>query len=468
MFHLLGLRVTQVVNGSAVVSLPLSPWLMHPDGVLEIGLLADVACGIAADTVLEPGAMIVPLDVGYRPLRRVDEQARWLVARAHVIRSSSDWVYVEGQVEDGQGRAVAHVSAHAAVQPVRFQVPDEVSAFETVELPSYPTQDPHRRPLPPEKQAVIAQFHEHGCVATFRAIADGDAPLPPLYSLLGVRPVEASEGAVTTELVTSGWVRSVDPTNLNGAYLRTQAVSTGAAAIWTLAPSGHWPAILNFHTLFVDSAPADGRRIQAHATAEHHGQNLVHATVVTSDGTRRLAVSHLSAQLRGTARPLRPRRSRALATVLFTDLVDSTAAAKQLGDERWRQLLERHERLLRHHLDDHGGRQVKMTGDGLLATFDSPTAAVECACAIRDDVQRLGLEVRAGVHTGEVEMIGGDIAGITVHVAARIEAVAMAGQVWVSGTVRSLTHGSGLGFKDEGTHGLKGVDERMQLYSVVA
>lgn len=468
MFHLLGVRITQVVNGSAVVSLPLSPWLMHPDGVLEIGFLADVACGVAADTVLEPGAVIVPVDVGYRPLRRVDEHARWLVARAHVVRSSSDWVYVEGQVEDGQGRGVAHVSAHVAVRPVQFPVPDQVPAFESVELPSYPTEDPHRRRLPSEKQAVITEFHERGCVATFQAIADGEAPLPPLYSLMGIRPVRAGEAAVTTELVTSGWVRSVDPTNVDGAYLRTQAVSTGAAAIWTVTPTSHWPAILNFHTLFVDSAPADGRRIQARATAEHHGQDLVHATIVTSDDTRTLAVSHVSAQLRRSARPLQPRRSRALATVLFTDLVDSTAAAGQLGDERWRQLLERHEQLLRHHLDDHRGRQVKMTGDGLLATFDSPTAAVACACAIRDDVRRLGLEARAGVHTGEIETMGGDIAGITVHVAARIEAVAAAGHVWVSGTVKSLTDGSGLGFKDEGLHTLKGVDDPMQLYSVVA
>ena len=163
-----------------------------------------------------------------------------------------------------------------------------------------------------------------------------------------------------------------------------------------------------------------------------------------------------------------PATQRVLATVLFTDIVDSTRMATELGDARWRELLERHQELTREQLRRFEGREVKTTGDGFLATFEGPTRAAECARAIADAMPALGIEVRAGLHTGEVELIGDDVGGIAVHVAARIAALAGPGEVLASRTVRDLAVGSGVGFDPAGRHALKGVPEEWEVYRVAA
>ena len=157
---------------------------------------------------------------------------------------------------------------------------------------------------------------------------------------------------------------------------------------------------------------------------------------------------------------------RALATVLFTDIVSSTARASALGDRRWREVLAEHDAVSRHELERHRGRLVKSTGDGLLASFDGPARAIRSACAIRDRVGRLGIDIRSGVHTGECELIGDDIGGVAVHIAARVSAQAEAGEVLVSRTVKDLVTGSGIEFDDRGEHSLKGVPEPWRLYAV--
>ena len=163
-----------------------------------------------------------------------------------------------------------------------------------------------------------------------------------------------------------------------------------------------------------------------------------------------------------------PKTDRVLATVLFTDIVDSTRLATEMGDSRWRDLLERHQELVRRHLERFGGREIKTTGDGLLATFDGPTRAVECARAIVADAPSIGVEVRAGIHTGEVELMGDDVGGIAVHVAARISALAEGRTVLVSRTVRDLVIGSGIDFDPCGSHSLKGVADEWEVYTVTA
>lgn len=154
---------------------------------------------------------------------------------------------------------------------------------------------------------------------------------------------------------------------------------------------------------------------------------------------------------------------RALATVLLTDIVGSTETATRVGDESWRQLLDAHDEVVGDVVGLYGGRAVKSTGDGVLATFDSPSRALECAKALRDRVHALGLELRAGAHTGEIELRGNDIGGIAVHLAARVEASAAPGEVLVSRTVRDLVAGGGFSFDDRGTHELKGVDGTWEL-----
>ncbi len=161
-----------------------------------------------------------------------------------------------------------------------------------------------------------------------------------------------------------------------------------------------------------------------------------------------------------------PAPERVLATVLFTDIVDSTRLAGELGDRRWRELLAEHQELTRGQLRRFEGREIKTTGDGFLATFDGPTRAAECARAIAVAMPALGIEVRAGLHTGEVELIGEDVGGIAVHVAARISALAEGRQVLASRTVRDLAVGSGVVFNPAGTHTLKGVADEWEVYSV--
>jgi class 3 adenylate cyclase len=166
------------------------------------------------------------------------------------------------------------------------------------------------------------------------------------------------------------------------------------------------------------------------------------------------------------ARPV-PGADRVLATVLFTDIVDSTAKASELGDQEWKRLLQRHHEAVRRALERFRGQEVDTAGDGFLATFDGPARAVHAARAIRDAVRPLGLEIRAGVHTGEVELAGRDIAGIAVHTGARVAALAAPSEVLVSSTVKDLVAGSGIEFEERGEHELKGVPGTWRLYAVL-
>ena len=157
---------------------------------------------------------------------------------------------------------------------------------------------------------------------------------------------------------------------------------------------------------------------------------------------------------------------RVLATVLFTDIVGSTEHASRIGDRRWKELLVAHDALLGAEVVRFRGRMVKSTGDGVLATFDGPGRAIRCACAIRDSVRSLGLDTRAGLHTGEIELRGDDVAGVAVHIGARVSALAGPGEVLVSSTVKDLVAGSGIEFEERGEHELKGVPGSWKLYAV--
>jgi class 3 adenylate cyclase/pimeloyl-ACP methyl ester carboxylesterase len=159
---------------------------------------------------------------------------------------------------------------------------------------------------------------------------------------------------------------------------------------------------------------------------------------------------------------------RVLATVLFTDIVDSTRRAAKMGDRDWRALLDAHDVIVRAQLGRFRGREVNTSGDGFLAMFDGPQRAIRCAMAIRDAVQSLGIHVRAGLHTGECEVRGDDIGGIAVHIGARVSALAGANDVLVSSTLRDLVIGSGLEFDDRGAHELKGVPGEWRLFAVAS
>lgn len=158
---------------------------------------------------------------------------------------------------------------------------------------------------------------------------------------------------------------------------------------------------------------------------------------------------------------------RILATVMFTDIVGSTERAAALGDSRWRDLVGRHDALVRRELERHRGQPIKTLGDGFLATFDGPARGVRCAQAIADGVRSLGIEIRAGLHTGECELVGDDVAGMAVNIGARVASLAGAGEVLVSGTVKDLVVGSGIEFAERGEHQLKGVPGEWRLFSAL-
>lgn len=166
------------------------------------------------------------------------------------------------------------------------------------------------------------------------------------------------------------------------------------------------------------------------------------------------------------SRPVEP-SDRVLATVLFTDIVESTKRARELGDRAWHELLTKHDKIVRAELGRYGGREIKTLGDGFLATFDGPARAVRCASAIVETIPAIGINVRAGLHIGEIEATVNDVNGISVHVAARVVATAAANKVLVSSTVKDLVAGSNIKFQDQGSRTFKGLDDKIRLFEVV-
>jgi class 3 adenylate cyclase len=217
------------------------------------------------------------------------------------------------------------------------------------------------------------------------------------------------------------------------------------------------------------------RRGDRHVTGGHArylAERIPHARLVELDGDDHewfagdsdRVLDEIESFLTGQ-RAARP-TNRVLSTVLFTDIVGSTERAAVLGDEAWTTALSAHNRVVERHVAGARGAVVKFTGDGALATFDSPARAINCACAIRDAVQNLGLSIRAGLHTGEVEMVDSDVHGIAVHIAARTMALAGPGEVLVSGAIPPLVLGSRITFDGRGSHELKGVPDSWPVLAV--
>ncbi len=182
-------------------------------------------------------------------------------------------------------------------------------------------------------------------------------------------------------------------------------------------------------------------------------------------GDAEVLLDEIQEFLTGTRSAVVP--DRVLGTMLFTDIVGSTERAAELGNQRWADLNQAHFKILRRELERYRGHEIHTTGDGILATFDGPARAVRCGSAMSEAVRQLGIEIRVGLHTGEYELIGNDIAGVAIHIAARVMSKASANEVWVSSTVKDLIAGAGIDFQDRGTHALKGVPGEWHLYQVL-
>ena len=255
-------------------------------------------------------------------------------------------------------------------------------------------------------------------------------------------------------------------------YLRRSASPGAAVALMRMntqidvrdvLPTIRVPTLVLHRTGDRDVNVEEGRWIAAQIPGAKHVELDGDAHLVWAGDTDAI-VDEVEEFLTGGRRA--PEPDRVLSTVLFSDIVGSTTQAAALGDRRWRGLLEQHRALVRRELVRFRGIEVDTAGDGFLATFDGPARAVRCATAIRSAVRDLGLEVTAGVHTGEVERLDGGITGIAVHTGARVAAVAKSGEVLVSSTVKELVAGSGLEFVDRGMHELKGVPGEWRLYAV--
>jgi class 3 adenylate cyclase/pimeloyl-ACP methyl ester carboxylesterase len=283
------------------------------------------------------------------------------------------------------------------------------------------------------------------------------ATLDPAVILADVAPREATDAS------TVGWWRMLFWSAASPAESYDQISAMGPVDIRRLLGSVQAPVLVLHRS---------GDRAADVRASRYLAQRLPNARLVELPGEDHFpffgdqdAVVALTQEFLTGATPVVD-PDRVLATVLFTDLVDSTSRAAELGDRRWHRLLEQHQQVVRRQLVRFRGREVKTTGDGFLATFDGPARAIRAADAIRAELRELGLEVRVGLHTGECELLGKDIGGIAVHIAARVLAQAGAGEIWCSRTVKDLVAGAGFAFTDRGSYRLKGVPDPWQLFAV--
>jgi class 3 adenylate cyclase len=322
----------------------------------------------------------------------------------------------------------------------------------------------------PERIIALATF---GCTA--KRIRSDDYPWAPTWEARQ-RAFAYVEQNWRTGLGWEEMAPSLDSVQLTelGRYYR-RCASPGAAValmkmnthvdVRAVLPSIRVPTVVMHRTEDTDAKVEEGRyiasRIPCARFVEFPGADHAWWTL------DRDAILDEIEELVTGVRPA-PEPNRVLATVLFTDLVGSTERLRELGDHRWAELLERHHSAVRRELVRFRGREIDNAGDSFLAIFDGPARAVRCAVAIREAIRGLGLELRAGVHTGECELLGRQVAGIAVHTGARVAGLAAAGEVLVSSTVRDLVSGSGIDFEERGEHQLKGVAGRWRLYAVAA
>lgn len=464
--HLLGITLTQAGPGTATASMPAVAGLLgSPAGAAQPLVLLEMALRSAALAGAPAGTQVDTATLSASYLRSAGPDSGSFVARARVVNSGRAFTLVEGVVEDISGRSLLQGIASMFVRPIVPTPPPLSGDLKPVHPPVYETPDPYARPIqawtPDPTQSYLSALQ-----GTVR----GEGPAPPWLEVFGVRMLDVTEGRVSVVMPASEWFCNLRRTIAPGVLAYLALVGLMAAPA-TVTPVGQLPAALSINFTFLRSVEPDGRDLLARATLTHHADNLVVTTVEVTDGDgNNVVLGQQSAVMRPywPSREPGDRAERMLATVLFTDIVGSTELTERLGDAEWHKLLSRHHALIRSELATFNGREIKTTGDGFLATFDSPGKALQCARAIRDGVGRLGLAVRAGLHTGECEVSGADVAGIAVHIASRVQSLAGAGEVLVSGTVRDLVAGSALRFEDRGRHCLKGIEGEWPLFAVTS
>jgi class 3 adenylate cyclase len=310
-------------------------------------------------------------------------------------------------------------------------------------------------------------FESHDPLAIAAMMARGELPRPPVWEIIGLRDVELEDRRSRIAMQTSDWLCWRSRDRISPAVVAMLVYRALVTCPYSEIRGSDRLGVLAVNFSQLAEVANDGTDLVAEGrVTDREGDFVFTKATVTDARGRRVAVGqHAMLLLRPRPRPHQPATT-VVTTVVFTDLVASTETAADLGDQRWGELLARHHTLIRRHLDQFDGREVKTTGDGFLAVFDDPAQAVECALRLRATVRGMGWELKVGLHTGRCELSDGDVAGIAVHVAARVLQAAEPGDVLVSGTIRDVLLGSDFKFEDRGRHRLKGIDGEWSLFAV--
>jgi class 3 adenylate cyclase len=462
--RLTGFGIGHVSTGRLTGTLKASGHLVFPPAY-NLSALSTQALHAASDTAVDAGMALDPITISVQYFRPPRPQPGNFLAHARVMNSSSVFVACTAELEDPVGRLVGFASSQWGIRRIEPPPPSAPASIEPAGDAVYSTPDPPDRPsvgglVPGDLQA------RYNGLELSRMIMAGELPPLPAMHTFGARWISVDEGTVRTVMPASEWFgnrsHTVDPAAIESLL----NFASTSAALTMLAP-GESVAGLEQTTRFLREVPTDGRELSSRGKVAHRANNIMtlDAEAFDADG-QTIAVQSITYAMLDPRMNQHVEPERVLATLLFTDIVGSTLHAERMGDAPWRSLLEEHHSLVRRELGAHRGREVKTIGDGFLARFDSPASAIRAARAIRDGVKRLHLEVRGGVHTGECEVHGTDLAGIAIHIAARIVALAGPSEILVSQTVRDLAAGSGIRFAARGRQKLKGVEGDFELFSL--
>ena len=461
--RLLGMRTTHVAAGTVTIAMPASEACVATNGQLEFVPLLMRALESASSTALAAGMDAVPLCFRIEPFRPALPRAGNLLARARVVNSSNLFIFAEVQVDDPDGRHIAQGSLRSALRRVEPAPPPPPETMKLVEEPVYETPDPYLRSFPGNRISDERLQHEDGSAV----VRNQRSPIVLLY---GLRTEELATGSAVVTMPASEWFCALG-TDVSPQIIAALADMAGWSAGLTLRHAGQSMVGLDGVMRFLRPVRADGRRLTAEAVFTEPAANLFVCDTKIRDADGQLVALHAGSLARLDAgqrtHPQRTESRRVLATLLFTDIVDSTGHAERLGDARWRALLEEHKLAVRREVSRCNGTEVDTAGDGFFVRFESPAQAIEAARAARQAIARLGIEIRAGIHTGECELQGNTLAGMAVHIAARIQASARPSEILVSSTVKDLAVGSTVHFEDRGEKALKGVPDLWRLYAVV-
>jgi class 3 adenylate cyclase len=452
LFRLTGIRVTRVGPGAVTCSMPASLLMLDPSRWVDVFMLAEAAATLAAATTVDAAADVrcAAISVHHQRVATMDSES--LVARAALVHSGRTHTLIDVSVEDGRGRPI--IGAFASIVPApRVAGHDEPNAE-----PVWPTPDPWMRDYEPPPPAVTGG-------AVLERVRSG-VSLAPIQHALGVEYADVDLGRACLTMPASRWLSDRRDRLAAGAVISFTAWTLGIATV-PLIPDDARIAVIQHHVQLLRPIAADGERLTCQARVTHDvGEFRVTTAEVSDDSGNTVATGGFTSISRQPQRESVPTSERILATILFSDIVGSTERAQQLGDAEWQRVLAQHHAIVRRQINVFRGREVKTTGDGFVVIFDAPARAVQCATSMRRALRDADIHVRIGLHTGECDLANGDVSGIAVHAAARIESKAGSDEILVSQTVRDLTAGSGIVYDDAGTHELKGLPSTWQLFSV--